>query len=94
VSFFESTIVIEARRGADGLTRLDLFIAEAQLEIVPFEPDDARAARAAYRAFGKGRHAAGLNFGDCVSYALAIEMDQPLLYKGADFDRTAVIRAV
>jgi ribonuclease VapC len=93
VSFFQTSIVIETRRGPEGLARLDLFVSEAELEIVPFTLHDARAARRAYRQFGKGRHAAGLNFGDCVSYALSNETGEPLLFKGSDFGQTDVLRA-
>jgi ribonuclease VapC len=46
----------------------------------------------AFRSYGKGRHRAGLNFGDCISYATAMQTQMPLLYKGTDFDRTDVIR--
>jgi ribonuclease VapC len=69
VTLFETSIVIETRRGLDGLARLDLLVAEANFDIVPFTLRDARAARRAYRTFGKGRHPAGLNFGDCIAYA-------------------------
>ncbi len=91
VSFLETSIVIETRRGVEGVTRLDLLIAEASIDVVPFTLDDARAARRAYRTFGRGYHKAGLNFGDCASYALADETRQPLLYKGDDFGKTDII---
>jgi ribonuclease VapC len=91
VSFLETSIVIEARRGAEGLVRLDLLVAEAQFQVVPFSLEDARAARRAYRLFGKGQHTAALNFGDCVSYALARETGEPLLFKGNDFGRTDIL---
>lgn len=92
VSLLEASIVIESRYGEDGLLRLDLLVAEAAIEIVPFTMADARSARRAYRRFGKGIHPAGLNFVDCVAYALAIETGDPLLFKGDDFSHTDVLR--
>jgi ribonuclease VapC len=67
---------------------LDLFLAEAGVEIVPVTAAQARLAREAHRRFGKGNHPANLNFGDCFAYALAKERDLPLLFKGEDFTRT------
>jgi ribonuclease VapC len=90
VSFLETSIVIETRRGDAGLTRLDLLVAEAAIEIAPFSLRDARVARRVYRQFGIGIHPAGLNFGDCASYALALETGEPLLYKGRDFAKAGI----
>ena len=70
-TFVESSIVIESRYGADGLRDLDLFIAKADIELVPVDVEQADAARRAFSEYGRGRHPAGLNFGDCFSYALA-----------------------
>jgi ribonuclease VapC len=64
---------------------LDLFISKAQIELVAVDAEQANVARQAFRQFGKGRHAAGLNFGDCFSYALAFVLSEPLPYKGAGF---------
>jgi len=86
-SFVESSMIIESRYGADGIRDLDLFIAKAQLELVTVDVEQAHIARQAFREFGKGRHPAGLNFGDCFSYALARSHAESLLYKGADFGR-------
>jgi ribonuclease VapC len=94
VNFLEASIVIESRRGAEGLARFDLLIAEADFDIVPFTLRDARAARRAYRRFGKRSHAAALNFGDCAAYALANETGEPLLFKGDDFAKTDVSPAL
>jgi ribonuclease VapC len=94
VSFRESSIVIETRRGDAGLTRLDLLVAEANIEVAAFSLGDARVARRVYRQFGKGIHPAGLNFADCASYALALETGEPLLYKGDDFTKTGVTSAI
>lgn len=94
VSLLETSIVIESRNGPDGTLRLDLLIAEAKIDVVAFTQRDARAARSAYRRYGKGFHPASLNFGDCVSYALALDSNDTLLFKGEDFARTDVRHAV
>ena len=93
-SLVELSIVVEARFGADGQNDLDLFLATANIEIVPFNADQAQIARSAFRRFGKGRHPAGLNLGDCYSYALAQICAAPLLFKGNDFGLTDVQAAV
>jgi len=90
----EISIVVEARHGAEGIRDLDLFIAAAAIQPVPVDAQQALAAREAFRRYGKGRHAAGLNFGDCFSYALARVLDEPLLFKGLDFTQTDIIAAV
>ena len=87
-SFVETSIVIESRYGAEGLRDLDLLLERAGVELVPVDVEQARAARAAYTRFGKGRHPAALNFGDCFSYALARVLGEPLLFKGGDFSQT------
>jgi ribonuclease VapC len=84
----EASIIIESRYGAEGLRDLDLLLERAGIELVPVDVEQARAARAAYSRFGKGRHPAALNFGDCFSYALARVLGEPLLFKGDDFPRT------
>jgi ribonuclease VapC len=89
----EISIVIESRYGAEGLRDLDLFLATAGVEVVSIDGDQALAGRRAFSRFGKGRHRAGLNFGDCFSYALAITLAQPLLFKGDDFGHTDVTAA-
>ena len=89
-SFVELSIVIETRFGAAGQRDLDLFLERAGVEIVPVDVEQARAARRAYSRFGRGRHAAGINFGDCFSYALAQVLGEPLLFKGDDFSKTDV----
>jgi ribonuclease VapC len=89
----EAAIVIDARYGAEGGKFLDLFVERAGIEIVPVDVEQAREARLAYSRYGKGRHAARLNFGDCFAYALAITSGEPLLFKGTDFSSTDVIPA-
>lgn len=94
VSFVEASMVMEGRMGYDGLRDFDLFILKAGIEIVSVDVEQANIARGAFRKFGKGRHAANLNFGDCFSYALAKVMDAALLFKGHDFSRTDIESAV
>ena len=89
-TFVEVSIVIESRYGAEGIRDLDLFIDRAGIELVALDVEQAKVARQAFSRFGKGRHAAGLNYGDCFAYALASVLGQPLLYKGDDFARTDV----
>ena len=91
-SFLEASIVIESRRGPDGVRDLDLLIAKAGIELVPVDADQAYIARTAFRTYGKGRHRAGLNFGDCFAYALARTSGEPLLFKGSDFPLTDIPR--
>ena len=78
-SYLEAAIVIEARFGEPGGRELDLWPHRAGVELVAVGADQAEAARAAYRRYGKGRHRAGLNFGDCFAYALAMINGQPLI---------------
>ncbi len=89
-SFVEASMVIETRRGYEGLRDFDLFIAKAGIELAPVDADQAHIARQAFREYGKGRHPAGLNFGDCFSYALARATGLPLLFKGNDFAQTDI----
>ena len=87
-SYLETAIVIEMRFGEPGGRELDLWLHRAAVDLVGVDSDQADAARVAYRMYGKGRHRAGLNYGDCFSYALAKVSGQPLLFKGDDFART------
>ena len=91
-SFVEVSIVIEARFGAEGVGHLDRLLERAGVKVVPVDLEQGRLARQACSRFGKGRHEAGLNFGDCFSYALAQVLGEPLLFKGEDFSRTDVAR--
>jgi ribonuclease VapC len=92
-TFVECSLVLESRFGPEAARDLDLFVARAEVTLVPVDIDQAHVARAAYRCFGKGRHAAGLNFGDCFAYALSRTLGEPLLFKGDDFALTDVDRA-
>lgn len=89
-TFVEVSIVIEATRGAEGLRDLDLFLTTAGIDLVAVDTEQAHAARRAFTRFGKGRHRASLNYGDCFSYALAMVVAEPLLFKGDDFGHTDV----
>lgn len=86
----EAAMVIEARFGEAGGAELDLWLHKADVEIVSVTADHADQARRAWRRYGKGRHPAGLNFGDCFSYALAALTQEPLLFKGEDFSKTDI----
>lgn len=88
INALETAIVVEARKGPSGARELDLLIHAAGLEIVPFSGEQMEIARDAWRHFGKGRHVAGLNLGDCCAYALSRSSGEPLLFKGDDFNHT------
>jgi ribonuclease VapC len=87
----EAGIVAESR--SQGGRELDGFLGAARIEIVAFDAEQAEIAREAFRRFGKGRHPASLNFGDCIAYALSQHAGEPLLYKGDDLSKTDVVRA-
>ena len=93
-SYLEASMVIEAYSGAQGGRDVDDFIEDVGVRIVPVDQAQARIARDAFRRFGKGRHRARLNFGDCFVYALAKALDAPLLFKGNDFTLTDLKRAL
>jgi ribonuclease VapC len=90
----ESSIVMRAKTGDGGVADLDDVLAAAAVRSVAVDSVQAYLARDAFARFGKGRAAAGLNFGDCFSYALARAMDRPLLFKGDDFSKTDVTPAL
>ncbi len=92
-SFLELCMIIESRFGPEGVRDLDLFLSRAEIELVPVDPDQAYIARQAFRQYGKGRHPAGLNYGDCFSYALAKFLGDSLLFKGSDFSQTDLAKA-
>jgi ribonuclease VapC len=93
-TLLESALVIEARKGEPGGRELDLLLHKAEIAVVPVDADQVAEARRAYRRFGKGHHAAGLNFGDVFAYALARTSGEPLLFKGDDFAKTDVARVI
>lgn len=86
----ETGMVVESRLGDAAGRELDLFLIRANFQIVALDADQAELARSAWRQFGRGRHPAGLNYGDCFSYALAKWTGEPLLAKGNDFRFTDV----
>jgi ribonuclease VapC len=88
VSLLETSMVIESRFGPSGGREVDLLLHRSSLEVVPVTAEQCELARVAWRRFGKGRHAAALNLGDCCSYALAEISGEPILAKGNDFART------
>jgi len=90
VSIVETTIVIENRRGSDGVKALNLLMDKIAIKVIPVTEEYALMACQAYHNFGKGRHPAKLNFGDCFSYATAKLQNESLLFKGNDFNQTDI----
>ncbi|MFD1012153.1 type II toxin-antitoxin system VapC family toxin [Shinella fusca] len=88
VTLVEIAFVVEGRRGEAGRTALEALLEALDAETIPVDSRQAALAIEAFRAYGKGRHPAGLNIGDCFSYALAKALDEPLLFKGNDFGQT------
>lgn len=91
-NYLECAMIAESRFG--GRTALDAWIQRRGIDILPVDHGLARIAADAFARFGKGRHLAGLNFGDCFAYALARTLGAPLLYKGGDFARTDIAPAL
>jgi ribonuclease VapC len=89
-SVLEAGIVVEGRVGESAGREFDLFVVRANLEIVPVDAEQVEIARTAWRKYGKGRHPAALNFGDCFAYSLAKSTGEPLLAKGGDFALTDI----
>ena len=92
-TFVEAAIVVAAQTKNVGGTQLDAFFRRAGIVIEPVTEEQAHIARQAFTDFGKGRHAAGLNYGDCFSYALAKSTGEPLLFNGRDFAKTDLLAA-
>ena len=86
----EATIVLKTRLGDTGGREFDLWPLKVGAEVVPVDADQTDAARRAWRRYGRGRHEAALNYGDCFSYALALTRGEPLLFKGKDFANTDI----
>lgn len=93
-TLLECEIVARGALGDDGSTDLDNFLIALDVHVEPFGRREADYARYAYRHFGKGRHPAGLNFGDCLTYATAVAQNEPLLFKGDDFPQTNITNAL
>jgi ribonuclease VapC len=90
----EAGMVMLSRTGAGGLTDLDDLLERSGARVLPLSERQARTAVAAFGRYGKGRHPAGLNFGDCMAYAVAMAEGVPLLFTGGDFARTDVVVAL
>jgi ribonuclease VapC len=93
-TFAETGMVLASKLGKDSRALLALLAEEIDLTIVPFTAAHAREARDAFLRYGRGRHPAALNFGDCLSYAVAKLAEQPLLFVGEDFRRTDLVAAL
>lgn len=89
-NYLETCMVLSGRKNEAALERLDAYMRESNIAILPFTAEHAQVARDAFLRYGKGRHKAGLNFGDCIAYATAKLEAMPLLYKGDDFALTDV----
>ena len=89
-NFVELSMVVESQIGPDAGRQCDVFFRRAGIVIEPLSVEQAHLARQAFLDFGKGRHPAGLNFGDCFAYALAKATRESLLFKGNDFDKTDI----
>jgi ribonuclease VapC len=89
----ETGIVMQVRRGDEAARDLDLLLAKLKIEIIPVSEKQANLARKAFQHYGRGRHPAKLNFGDCFAYALAKDSSAPLLFKGNDFSQTDIMVA-
>lgn len=94
LTLYEARIVLSARAGQRTLDELGVLTVSSKITLVPFDERQSTLAFEAYRRWGKGNHPAGLNLGDCAAYALAKSLDAPLLFKGEDFAKTDVRRAL
>jgi ribonuclease VapC len=92
-TFLELSMVLERRIGPLAINQCEILFRRTGTVIEPFTVEQAHLARQAFHEFGKGRHPAGLNFGDCFAYALSKAMREPLLFKGDDFRKTDVVAA-
>jgi ribonuclease VapC len=89
-NWLEATMVVDRRGNAIAVNRLEEFMLNAAIELIPVSVSQASIARLAWRTFGRGIHPARLNYGDCFAYALAKESREPLLFKGNDFAQTDI----
>lgn len=93
-TLLEAGIVVEARNGKAGAVELDRLLKKLGIGTVAVDAEQVEVARLAFRKYGKGRHPANLNYGDCFAYALAATNVEPLLFKGDDFSKTDVVNAL
>lgn len=89
-NYVELAMVVEHQLGPEGMRQAEAFFRRAGIAIEPVSVEQGELARQAFLDFGKGRHKAGLNFGDCSAYALAKAFGEPLLFKGDDFSQTDI----
>lgn len=89
-TLFETSLVALRRYGDDGVALVERFLGAWEVEVIPFDERHWHVATGAFARYGKGRHPAALNFGDCFSYATASVAGKPLLFVGADFARTDI----
>lgn len=89
-TLLETVMILSAKKGDDALRELDYAIVKMRVEVIPFGYDEQQIAQKAFLMYGKGRHPAALNYGDCMSYAAATVRGEPLLFKGEDFSRTDI----
>jgi ribonuclease VapC len=95
VNWFETSMVLAGASHRETVwLPLDALLIRAKIAVIPLDTEQAGFARAAFLKYGKGRHPAALNFGDCAAYALAKSKGIPLLYKGADFGKTDIVSAL
>jgi ribonuclease VapC len=95
VSLLETSMVLAGPAGAEEAWRpLDVLLLRVRMAVIPFDGEQAALARVAFGKYGKGRHPAALNFGDCAAYALAKSRNVPLLFKGNDFRKTDIVPAL
>jgi len=92
-TLLETSMVLTARLGVDARSMLSAFLRRSEIEVVSFSEEHFDAAVTAFLRFGRGRHAAALNFGDCMAYAVASVAGMPLLFTGDDFGRTDIVAA-
>ena len=92
VTLVEASVVMARYHGDSGVRAVDRLLTRHGVRVAAVTTDQAHIAHSGYLRFGKGRHPAGLNFGDCFAYALAVSRDEPVLFKGNDFARTDVKR--
>jgi ribonuclease VapC len=93
-TYLEVGVVVNSKGDTIARNKVDALLNGLNIAVEPFTFEQAKIAREAHRIFGKGRHPAKLNFGDCFSYALSKTLDQPLLYQGDDFGQTDVASAI
>ena len=92
-TLLETVMVLTARLGQDARPMLAAFLRRLEAEVIPFNEEHLDAAASAFMRFGRGRHPAALNFGDCMSYAVASVAGMPVLFTGEDFGRTDIVPA-